>query len=114
MDQDRNTIGLTSEAQKQLEAIQLKGWFEDAQDAARFACALAIREGLQPAETKGSDTRWAIGGFDKSGEFRAMMAALHPETATPVKALEYLTNEGLRLLHERLVSRGQTPAALFG
>jgi hypothetical protein len=113
MDQDRNTIGLTPDAQKHLEAIQLKGWFEDAQDAARFACALAIREGVQPNETKGSDTRWAIGGFDKSGEFRAILAALQPDTAAPVKALEYLTNEGLRLLHERLVVRGETPASLF-
>lgn len=113
MDQDRNTIGLTPDAQKQLEAIQLKEWFEDAQDAARFACALAIREGLELGETKGSDTRWAIGGFDKSGEFRAIIAALHPETTTPVKSLEYLTNEGLRLLHERFVVRGETPAGLF-
>ena len=114
MDQDRNTIGLTPDAQKQLEAIQLKEWFEDAQDAARFACALALREGIQPNETKGSDTRWAIGGFDKSGEFRAIMAALHPEVSAPVKALEYLTNEGLRIIHERLVTRGETPAGLFG
>jgi hypothetical protein len=113
MDQDRNTIGLTPDAQKQMEAIQLKEWFEDAQDAARFACALAIREGLQPGETKGSDTRWAIGGFDKSGEFRAIIVALYPESTTPVKALEYLTNEGLRLLHERFVVRGETPAGLF-
>ena len=113
MDHDRNTIGLTPEAQKQLDAIQLKEWFEDAQDAARFACALAIRDGLQPGETKGSDTRWAIGGFDKLGEFRAIMAALHPEVVTPVKALEYLTNEGLRILHDRLVVRGETPAALL-
>jgi hypothetical protein len=113
MDQDRNTIGLTPDAVKQLEEIQLKKWFEDAQDAARFACALAIREGVQPREAKGVDTRWAIGGFDKTGEFRAIMAALQPEATTPVKALEYLTNEGLRLIHDHLVVRGQTPADLF-
>jgi hypothetical protein len=112
-EQDRNTIGLTAEAIKQLEEIQLKGWFEDAQDAARFAAALAIREGLQPGAEQGVDTRWAIGGFDKSGEFRALMAALHPDTATPVRAIEHLTNEGLKLLHDRLVLRGETPAALF-
>jgi hypothetical protein len=113
MDQDRNTIGLTPEALKHLEAIQLKEWFEDAQDAAKFACALAIREGVQLGEARGSDTRWAIGGFDKSGEFRAIIAALHPEIVAPVKALEYLTNEGLKLLHDRLVLRGETPAGLF-
>ena len=48
---------------------------------------------------------WAIVNFDKSGELRAIMAALYPAISTPVRALEYLTNEGLTLLYERLVSR---------
>lgn len=113
MDQDRSTIGLTPEAIRQLEEIQLKGWFDDAQDAARFAAAYAIRIGIEPGTTSGSDTRWAIGGFDKTGEFRAIMAATHPGVGAPVRALEYLTNEGLRLVHERLVSRGEAPDALL-
>jgi len=113
MDQDRNTIGLTPAAVKQLEEIQLKGWFEDAQDGARFAAAYAIRKGVQLATLEGVETRWAIGGFDKSGEFRAIMAALYPDIQLPVRAVEYLTNEGLRLVHERLVTRGETPAALL-
>lgn len=112
-DQDRTTIGLTPEAVKQLEEIQLKGWFDDAQDAARFAAALAIREGVEPGFAQGVDTRWAIGNFDKSGELRAIMAALHPDVTVPIRALEHLTNEGLRMLHYRLVIRGQTPAELF-
>ena len=61
----------------------------------------------------GVDTRWAIGNFDKSGELRAIMAALHPAIAAPVRALEYFTNEGLKLLYERLVSRAETPAGFF-
>lgn len=113
MDQDRNTIGLTPEAVKQLDEIQLKGWFEDAQDAARFAAAYAIRQGVHPGISQGVDTRWAIGGFDKTGEFRALMAALHPDASTPVRCIEHLTNEGLRLIYERLVARGETPDALL-
>lgn len=113
MDQDRSTIGLTPEAIRQLEEIQLKGWFDDAQDAARFAAAYAIRTGIQPGTTPGSDTRWAIGGFDKTGEFRSIISALHPDIVAPVRAIEYLTNEGLNLVHEHLVTRGETPAALL-
>lgn len=113
MDQDRSTIGLTPDAIRQLEEIQLKGWFDDAQDAARFAAAYAVRTGIQPGTASGSDTRWAIGGFDKTGEFRAIIAALHPEIAAPVRAIEYLTNEGLRLVHERLVAGGESPSALL-
>lgn len=113
MDQDRSTIGLTPDAIRQLEEIQLKGWFGDAQDAARFAAAYAIRIGIEPGTTSGSDTRWAIGGFDKTGEFRAIMAALYPGIAAPIRALEHLTNEGLRLVHERLVTGGESPSALL-
>jgi hypothetical protein len=113
VDQDRNTIGLTPEAVKQLDEIQLKEWFEDAQDAARFAAAYALRAGVQPAVSQGVDTRWAIGNFDKDGDFRALMAAIHPDVATPVRAIEHLTNEGLRLVYERLVARGESPDALF-
>jgi hypothetical protein len=111
--QDRNTIGLTPDAVRHLEEIQSKGWFDDAQDAARCALALAIREGMEPGTLDSVETRWAIGGFDKAGEFRAIMAALRPQVATPVRALESLTNEGLRRLHERLVVGGETPADLF-
>lgn len=113
MDQDRNTIGLTPDAIKQLSEIQLKGWFEDAQDAARFAAAYAIRAGIEPSAAMSVDTRWGIGGFDKTGEFRSIIAVLRPDITTPIRALEHLTNEGLRLVHDRLVTRGENPASLF-
>jgi hypothetical protein len=113
MDQDRSTIGLTPEAIKQLEEIQLKGWFEDAQDAARFAAAYAIRLGMEPGTSPGVDTRWSISGFDKTGEFRAIVAALYPNVSAPVRAIEHLTNEGLKQVHSCLVVRGGTPASLL-
>ena len=112
-DQDRSTIGLTPEAVRQLEDIQLKGWFDDAQDVARFAAAYAIRANVAPGAASGVDTRWAIGLFDRTGEFRALMATLHPDIPTPVRALEHLTNDGLKLVHERLVGRGESPSALL-
>lgn len=112
MEQDRSTIGLTPDAVRQLEEIQLKGWFDDAQDIARFAVAHAIRSGVKPGSMQGVDTRWSIGGFDKTGEFRAVLAALYPDVTTPVRALEFFANEGVRLVHDRLVSRGENPVVL--
>lgn len=112
-EQDRSTIGLSPDALKHLEEIQHKEWFDDAQDVARFAVAYAVRTGLEAGVTHGVDTRWSVSGFDKTGEFRAIVAGLYPGVTRPIRTLEHLANEGLRLIHERLVTRGETPAQLL-
>jgi hypothetical protein len=113
MEQDRRSIGLTAESQRLMEEILAKEWFGEAQEAARFAMAYAIKSGVAPAATPGVDTRWSSGLFDPTGEIVALVGALHPDLTTPVRAIETFVNEGLRLVHERLVTRGETPADLL-
>jgi len=88
------------------------GWFADGQDLARFAMAYAIRRGVAPGSAENTETRWAIGNFDDTHEIRDVIAAVYPDNPTPVRLIEYLTNEGLRLISER-VSTGERNLMAF-
>ena len=76
---------------------------------------LPMRFVREPAEgaTPGTETRWAAGNFDKTGEIRALLAALYPSCETPVRLMEHLVNEGLRLIGTRIRSEGVNPADLM-
>ena len=113
MEHDRRTIGLSAESQRLLEEIQAKNWFAEAQDVARFCLGYAIKAGLEAGATAGVDTRWSASGFDITGEMQSLVAALYPDTTMPVRAMEHFVNEGLKLVHDRLVVRGETPADLM-
>ncbi|HEY3355362.1 MAG TPA: hypothetical protein VGQ83_19085 [Polyangia bacterium] len=112
-ERDRQSVGLSPEGQVRLERIEALGWFGTGQDVARFAMSYAMRAGVTPGSTSGTDTRWTIGLFDDTGEMRDLIGALYPGTAAPVKAIEHFVDEGLRLIAER-IDRGETdPAALL-
>ena len=112
-DQDRESIGLTTDGQRMLGVIEDKGWFLDGQDIARFCMAYAIKEHVPEGATNGTETRWAAGNFDKTGEIRSLLAALYPECSTPIRLMEHLVNEGLRLVNVRLISALHSPADLI-
>jgi hypothetical protein len=113
MERDRESIGLTLESQKILSEIEEKGWFLEGQDIARFCMAYAIRAKVQEGTTVNTETRWASGNFDKTGEIRALLAALYPNCQTPVRLMEHLVNEGLRMVAPRIRSNVAGPAELM-
>lgn len=113
MERDRESIGLTVAAQATLADLEERGWFVEGQDIARFCMAYAIRAKLPEGVTAGTETRWAVGNFDKTGEIRAVLAALYPECETPVRLMEHLVNEGLRLVGTRVRSEAVGPAELL-
>src|SRR3954451_15319936 len=110
MERDRDTIGLTAESQAILADLESRGWFLEGQDIARFSLAYAIRAKVPEGTTPGTETRWAAGNFDKTGEIRALLAALYPSSETPVRLMEHLVNEGLRLIAARARSESFGPA----
>ena len=110
---DKVDIGLTPDANSVLAEILALGWFDKDQDVARFALGYAIHEGVQPGTTPGATTKWASGNFDSTGELRGVVRALYPGTETPVRLMEHLVHEGLRLVHERAVLGGAAPADLM-
>lgn len=110
---DRESIGLSSTAVEALELIEEQGWFNDGQDAARFALAYAIRNGAGVGSMKDTETRWAAGNFDKTGEIRALLAGIYPDSHTPVRQMEYLVNEGLRLIADRMRDGRAVPIDLL-
>ena len=114
MERDRLDIGLTPETQAILADVESRGWFAEGQDVARFCLAYAVRAKVAEGVTAGTETRWAAGNFDKSGEIRAVLAALYPNCATPVRLMEHLVNEGLRLVATRVRSGAVGPAELMG
>jgi hypothetical protein len=113
MERDRESVGLTAESQAILAEIEERGWFADGQDIARFCMAYAIRAKVAEGATVGTETRWAAGNFDKTGEIRALLGALYPTCQTPVRLMEHLVNEGLRLVAPRIRSNLVGPAELM-
>lgn len=113
MERDRETVGLTSETQVILAELEERGWFLEGQDIARFCMAYAIRAKVPEGITVGTETRWAAGNFDKTGEIRALLAALYPGCHTPVRMMEHLVNEGLQMVATRVKSEAVGPAELM-
>jgi hypothetical protein len=113
MERDRESVGLNSETQAILAELEEGGWFLEGQDVARFCMAFAIRAKVPEGITAGTETRWAAGNFDKTGEIRALLAALYPTCQTPVRLMEHLVNEGLRMVATRVRSEAVGPAELM-
>lgn len=112
-ERDRKSIGLTTETQVILTELEERGWFSEGQDIARFCMSYAIRAGVGDGATSATETRWAAGNFDETGEIRSLLNALYPECETPVRLMEHLVNEGLRLVGERARQGSLTPADLI-
>ena len=110
---DKDVIGLTTEAQRQIEDIEAHGWFKDRVDIARFCLAFAVRSGCKPGLSDQVDTRWAAGNFDKAGEIRAVLRAMYPNVEHPVRLMEFLVNTGIEMVHRR-VEEGAGPSELLG
>jgi hypothetical protein len=110
MERDRDTIGLTAETQAILADLEARGWFLEGQDAARFCLAYAVRGRVAEGATTGTETRWAAGNFDRTGEIRAVLSAIYPECKTPVRLMEHLVNEGLKMVAARVGTEAIGPA----
>lgn len=95
---DRVDIGLTPQARECLRLIEEYGWFADGQDIARFCLAYAVRKGVNAGDTTGVETQWSSGNFDPAGEIRSVLAALYPESKTPVRLIQHLVNQGLVMM----------------
>lgn len=113
MTKDRESIGLTPENQHALEDLMARGWFSQGQDAARFCIAYAIQAGIAPGLTDATETRWAAGNFDKTGELKALLLALYPSVETPIRLMEHFVNQGIRLIAEKLTTEDLKPSDLL-
>ena len=49
-----------------------KAGFKRDMDAAKFAFALAVHRGLEPAQTEGVGTIWNVGSFDEGGNLKVL------------------------------------------
>lgn len=114
MERDKKGIGLTPDGQAILAEIEERGWFMEGQDIARFCMAYAIRAGVSDGTVSaGVETRWAIGNFDETGEIRTLVSALYRSCDTPVRQIEFLVNEGLSMVVNRIRSDAVGPAELI-
>ncbi len=112
MEDLESSIGLTPETRDLLAELEATSWFKNGQDVALFCMAYAIRAKVPEGVTDDRKTQWAAGSFDKTGEIRALLAALYPNCKTPIRLMEYLVNEGIRLVAARIRSDAVGPADL--
>lgn len=113
MASDKESVGLSAASQQRITELEAKGWFGEAADIARLGLATAIRANCNMGASEQVETRWAAGNFDKTGEIRSLIRVIYPDCETPVRQMEYLVNEGLRMIHER-VTAGAGPEDLLG
>ncbi len=95
---DKRTIGITSANERSLAALVAAGGFGSELDAAKFAMAHAIEQGTDVGTVEGANTKWNIGTVDADGTLRALVESFYGTVAEPYRLIEYLINEGLRLL----------------
>lgn len=115
-EEDRKQIGLTEDGKAAVaQLMDNLGWFGEAQEAGRFALAYAIRAGVETGQLDASvETRWSPDLFDPSGEIRAILRAMYPDTTMPIRLMEYLIEEGLRRITARIDAGDDSPTALLG
>jgi hypothetical protein len=95
---DKKTIGVTADNERILSALATAGRFNTDIEAAKFAMAHSIHQGMGRGTTEGAGTKWNVGSFDNDGSLKAIVEALYPDVTNPYRLIEYLINEGLRLL----------------
>ena len=102
MAEDKKTIGLTDANKVILDQVVEKSGFKQDMDAAKFAFALAVHRGCEPAPVEGAGTIWNVGSFDEGGDLKALVQNLFPNAESPYRALESLMNEGFKLLSNEM------------
>ena len=102
MTEDKKTIGLTTENRSVMDRIMDKGFFRDQKDAAMFAMAYAIEQGIRAGNSEGANTIWNVGSLDPDGEIRVLISNLFPDTSTPYRLLEFFVNAGLAQIGVRM------------
>jgi hypothetical protein len=108
---DKVNIGLTNDANLVAERLELTGLFEDRLSVAKFAIAIAIKEGLDNKledyrQTDSMGTKWNIGSVDSDQYLRDLMISLYPECNTPYRYIEALMNRGLIFLGNIIKRKG--------
>ncbi len=112
MANDKKTIGVTSANAAILADLLSQGHFASEIDAAKFAMAYAVRQGVKPGTTDGAGTKWNVGSVDPDGSLRAVVEILFPEDrGEPYRLFEHLLNEGLSKLREM---SSAAPPDVFG
>jgi hypothetical protein len=101
---DKTQPGLTSEAREQLDDIYEQGGFDDRQDAYRLAVAIALAQGLEPADASVSRQTYVnIGGLDPDGSLRnGVLTVRDDHEGRPVAFIERLAESGIVRIHEHL------------
>ena len=102
MTEDKKTIGLTTGNRSVMDRIMDKGFFRDQKDAAMFAMAYAIEQGIRAGNSEGANTIWNVGSLDPDGEIRVLISNLFPDTSTPYRLLEFFVNAGLAQMRVRM------------
>ena len=99
---DKVTIGLTQNGKTFLDQIFKLGWFHQDLDLAKFAISYAISKKVNQGEAKGASTVWNVGSLDSDGSVSFLIGEIYGERETPYKLAEYLIDEGLKMIVERV------------
>jgi hypothetical protein len=76
---DKKTIGLTDASKAVMDEVVEKAGFKRDMDAGKFAFALAVNRGCEPAQVEGAGTIWNVGSFDEGGDLKALIQNLFPK-----------------------------------
>lgn len=106
--EDLKSIGVSPSQKEFLETLVdgLKA-FDQNQQAAKVAMAMAIRAGTPVGDATATVTAWSTGGFDPDGSIRALIQALYGVQDTPYRQVEHLIQVGLEMLRTHVEHYGR-------
>lgn len=70
-------IGVTPAAEEVLQRMVNKGWFPSEMSAFKAAVAYGMARNIPPTEGGGLQTKWAVGGIDRNGDFLEVVRIFH-------------------------------------
>lgn len=113
MASDKKTIGITKGNAAALAQLVASGHFGSELDAAKFAMAHAISNGIEGGTAEGAETKWNVGSVDPDGSLRSLVEALFPDASEPYRLAEPLMNEGIGLLATKVSGTADLYDTLF-
>lgn len=105
MSEDKKTFGLTPENQSLVDEVIANDLFDLDIDVAKLALSVAINNGLEPGSAEGTSTKWSKAVLDQ--DLIDFVVGLYPDNDEPIRAIEYLVNEGLKMLKESMDKHGE-------
>jgi hypothetical protein len=107
-------IGVTPQAEEVILRLIDRGWFNSEMAAFKAAVAYGLANCIEPTTGGGLQTKWHVGGIDKTGEFLEVVRMFHEfgENDRPWDYIRRVGDASLKAIGPR-IEYADVPSDLF-